>query len=459
MQASILDMYDPDRSQNVTFEGNIRSWDAYVQAIQGPLNSQRALQGSGLRILTRTISSPTFAAQMDQVLKAYPQAKWIQYDPVGRDNVRAGAQMAFGQYVETRYQIDKADVILALDGDFLSSGYPGFLLYARQFASRRNPDLKEKMSRFYSVQSTPTNTSGKADNSLPVRASEVEQIARAIAAGIGMGAMGGGQAAAGLQKQFVDAVVKDLQAHHGTALVIVGDNQPASVHALAHAMNQALGAVGNTVVYTEPIEAKPSDQLADLKQLVNDMNSGSVDLLMIVGANPVYNAPQDLHFADAMGKVPLRVANSLYKDETSQFCHWHVNGTHYLEQWGDARAIDGTVSLIQPLIAPLYDGRSEYEFIQVVAGGQAEPGFDIVQRYWRGQMKTGDFDADWRKALYNGFIPNKPSQATRSRSPATVSKSSSAATRWSTTGRTRTTRGCKRRLSRQPRCAGTTRSS
>jgi molybdopterin-containing oxidoreductase family iron-sulfur binding subunit len=403
MQASILDMYDPDRSQSVTYEGEIRSWDAYAQAIRGPLNSQRALQGSGLRILTRTVSSPTFASQMNDVMKAYPQAKWIQYEPVGRDNARAGAQMAFGQYADARYQLDKADVILALDGDFLSSGYPGFLLYARQFASRRNPDLKEKMSRFYSVQSTPTNTSGKADNSLPVRASEVEQIARAIAAGIGMG---GGQATAGAQKQFVDNVVKDLQAHHGAAVVIPGDNQPPAVHALAHAMNQALGAVGNTVIYTDPVEAKPMDQMAALKELVNDMNAGNVDLLLIIGSNPVYDAPQDLHFADAMNKVPLRVGHSLYKDETSLLCHWHVNATHYLEQWGDARAIDGTVSLIQPLISPLYDGRSEYEFIQLVAGAQEDTGFDIVQRYWRGQMSSANFEEDWHKALYNGFIPN-----------------------------------------------------
>ena len=411
MQASILDMYDPDRSQTITYEGNLRTWDAYVEGIRGPLNSQRALQGSGLRILTRTVSSPTFASQMNDVMKAYPQAKWIQYDPVGRDNARAGAQMAFGQYVETRYQLDKADVILALDGDFLSSGYPGFLLYARQFASRRNPDLKEKMSRFYSVQSTPTNTSGKADNSLPVRASEVEQIARAIAAGIGMGAMGGGQAAAGPQKQFVDSVVADLKARHGAAVVIPGENQPPSVHALAHAMNQALGAVGNTVIYTDRIEAKPMDQMSALKELVNDMNAGNVDLLMIIGTNPVYDAPQDLRFADAMNKVPLRVAHSLYKDETTQFCHWHINATHYLEQWGDARAIDGTASLIQPLISPLYDGRSEYEFINVITGQASDTGFDIVQRYWRGQMNGANFDEDWRKALYNGFIPNTAAQA------------------------------------------------
>jgi molybdopterin-containing oxidoreductase family iron-sulfur binding subunit len=410
MQASILDMYDPDRSQIVSYEGEIRSWSDYAAALRGPLNAQNAVQGGGLRILTRTVSSPTLAAQMNTVLQAFPQAKWIQYDPVGRDNVRAGAQMAFGQYADTRYDLSKADIILALDGDFLSSGYPGFLLYARQFAARRNPDLKEKMSRFYSVQSTPTNTSGKADHRLPVRASEVEQIARAIASGIGVGGMGG-PAAAGAQKQFVDAAVKDLLAHRGAAVVIPGDNQPASVHALAHAMNQALGAVGATVIYTDPIEAKPSDQLAALKELAGDMSAGKVDLLLIMGGNPVYDAPQDLHFAEAMGKVGLRVQHGLFHNETTDYCHWHVNGTHYLEQWGDARAIDGTVSLMQPLIAPLYEGHSEHEFLETLVGSAESTGYEIVRRYWQGQMKGGDFETAWRKSLYDGFIANTASPA------------------------------------------------
>ena len=186
-QASILDMYDPDRAQIITHLGNLDTWSGYNSALTGALNGQRAVKGSGLRILSHTISSPTMASLMDQVQTAFPQSKWVQWEPVSRDNVRAGSQMAFGQYVETRYNLEKADIILSLDGDFLSSGFPGFLYYARAFAARRNPDLKEKMSRFYSIQSTPTNTSGKADHRLPVRASEVEPLARAIAAGLGAG--------------------------------------------------------------------------------------------------------------------------------------------------------------------------------------------------------------------------------------------------------------------------------
>jgi molybdopterin-containing oxidoreductase family iron-sulfur binding subunit len=408
MQASILDMYDPDRSQIVSYVGEARTWNDFIVAIRGSLNSQRALQGSGLRILTRTVTSPTLAAQMNAVMQAYPQAKWIQYDPIGRDNTRAGAQLAFGQYVDTRYDLSKADIILSLDGDFLSSGFPGFLLYARQFAARRNPDLKEKMSRFYSVHSTPTNTSGKADHHMPVRASEVEQIARAIAAGIGGG---GGANVSGEQKKFVDAVVKDLQAHRGAAVVIPGENQPPSVHALAHAMNQALGAAGNAVIYTDPVEAKPMDQLGALKDLVGEMNSGKVDLLLVVGGNPVYDAPQDLQLAQAMDKVPLRVQHSLYQNETTDHCHWHINATHYLEQWGDARAIDGTASLIQPLIAPLYNGRSEYEFIEALVGSPATTGYEIVRRYWQAQLKTSDFESAWRKSLNDGFIANTAAAA------------------------------------------------
>ena len=402
-QASILDMYDPDRSQIITHVGAMSTWSEFTAALKGPLNSQKAVNGGGLRILSRPTSSPTMASLMDAVQAAYPESKWVQYEPVNRDNVRAGSQLAFGQFVETRYNLEKADIILSLDGDFLSSGFPGFLYYARTFAARRNPDLKEKMSRFYSIESTPTNTGGKADHRLPVRASEVEQVARAIAAGLGVG---GGESAKPEQQKFVAALVKDLQAHKGAAVVIPGDNQPPAVHALAHAMNQALGAVGNTVTYTDTVEIKPQLQAVALKQLVDDMNAGKVDLLIILGSNPVYDAPADFDFVKAMDKVPLRVQYGLYQDETFDHVHWHVNGTHYLEQWGDCRAFDGTCTITQPLVAPLYNAKSPYEFIFSLVGSSETAGYDIVRKYWQGQMAGGDFDAAWRKAVHDGFVAN-----------------------------------------------------
>jgi len=400
-QASILDMYDPDRSQTITYRGGLSTWSEFAAAIKGPLNSQRAMNGNGLRILSRPVSSPTMASLMDAVQATYPESKWVQYEPVNRDNVRAGSQLAFGQFVETRYNLDKADIILSLDGDFLSSGFPGFLSYARSFAARRNPDLKEKMSRFYSIESTPTNTGGKADHHLPVRASEVEQLTRAIAASLGAG---GGETAKPEHQKVVAALVKDLQAHKGAAVVIPGDNQTPAVHALAHAMNQALGAVGNTVIYTDTVEAKPTMQVAAMQELVADMTAGKVDLLIILGGNPVYEAPADFEFAKAMDKVLLRVQYGLYKDETYDHVHWHVNGTHYLEQWGDSRAFDGTVSLTQPLVAPLYDGKSPYEFIFSLVGSSEVAGYTIVRDYWQGTMTGGDFDAAWRKAVHDGFF-------------------------------------------------------
>jgi MoCo/4Fe-4S cofactor protein with predicted Tat translocation signal len=403
VQASILDMYDPDRSQTITYLGEMNTWSGFNLALKGALNSQRAVKGSGLRILSHTIGSPTMASLMDQVQAAYPESKWVQYEPLNRDNVRAGAKLAFGQYVETRYNLEKADIILTLDGDFLSSGFPGFLYYARSFAARRNPDLKQKMARFYAIESTPTNTAGKADHRLPVRASEVEQLARAIAGGLGVG---GGASAKPEHQKFVAAVVKDLQAHRGAAVVIPGDNQPPAVHALAHAMNQALGATGNTVIYTDPVEAKPQEQTAALKELVGEMNVGKVDTLLVMGANPVYDAPADFDFAAAMNKVPLRVQHSFYQNETSDHVHWHINGTHYLEEWGDGRAFDGTYSIVQPLIAPLYSGKSEYEFIFSLIGSSETAGYDIVRKYWQGKMEGGDFDAQWRKALNDGFMAN-----------------------------------------------------
>ena len=402
-QASLLDMYDPDRAQIVSYLGAIRTWSDYVSAIKGPLNSQNAVGGGGLRILTRTVGSPTLASEINAILRAYPQAKWVQYEPVNRDNVRAGSQAAFGQYVETRYNLEKADIILSLDGDFLSSGFPGFLYYAQTFAARRNPDLHERMSRFYSVESTPTNTGGKADHRLPVKASEIEQVARAIAVGIGVG--GGGAAIRPEHQKFIAAVGKDLEAHKGAAVVIPGDNQPASLHALAHAMNAALGAPGNTVIHSDPVEANPQDQTAAFKELVSDMQEGKVDLLLIVGANPVYESPADLPFAEAMGKVPLRVQHGLYQNETSEYVHWFINGTHYLEQWGDGRSFDGTFTLTQPLIAPLYTGKSEYEFLYALVGSPETTGYEIVRKFWQGQLK-GDFETAWRKVLHDGFVAN-----------------------------------------------------
>ncbi|HWR36136.1 MAG TPA: TAT-variant-translocated molybdopterin oxidoreductase [Clostridia bacterium] len=402
-QASVLTMYDPDRSQTITYLGDPRPWGQFLNAIRGPINAQRAAGGGGLRILTGAVGSPTLAAQIRDVLRAFPQAKWHQWEPVNRDNIRGAAQMTFGQPVETLYNFENAEVILSLDGDFLSSGYPGFHRYARQFAARRRPELKERMMRFYSIESTPTNTGGKADHRLPVRASDIENIARAIAAQVGVANAGAGQLSPEHQK-FVSAVGKELQGKRGRAVVVAGDHQSVAVHMLSHAMNQALGAVGQTVSYAPPIEANPVNNGQSLRELVGDMWAGKVDLLMTFGVNPVYDGPADLDFAKAMQKVPLRLHHGLHADETANQSHWHVNAAHYLEMWSDARTFDGTAGIIQPLIAPLYGGKSEHEIFAVLNNQPDATGYDLVRKYWQSQVKVADFEVWWRKVLHDGFI-------------------------------------------------------
>jgi molybdopterin-containing oxidoreductase family iron-sulfur binding subunit len=389
-QASILGLYDPDRSQSVVSLGDQRSWKAFLSAIRGPLSAQKALQGAGIRILTTTVSSPTLADQLRNFLRVYPQAKWHVYEPVNRDNVLEGAKLAFGQPVETRYDFSKADVIVSLDADFLSAGFPGNTRYIRDFAARRNPD--SNMNRLYVIESTPSSTGAKADHRLPMSASEVHSFMHR------WGYEG--------TRMYYDWIAQDLNTHGGSSIVIVGDHQPPALHAIAHEHNQASGNVGKTVFYTDPVDANPVNQTESIKDLVADMQAGRVDLLIILGGNPAYDAPADLNFADAMknGKVPLRVHYGLYQNETAELCQWHVNAAHELENWGDARAYDGTVSIIQPLIAPLYNGKSALEFVALLNGQADATGYDLMRTYWQKQHAGSDFEQFWRKSLHDGWI-------------------------------------------------------
>jgi len=402
-QASILDLYDPDRSQNVLYLGEIATWGTFADQLRGPLNSQKTLQGAGIRILSRAFSSPTLLDQMQQLEKNFPLAKWHVYEPVNRDNVYAGAQMAFGQPVETVYKLDAADVIVSLDADFLYGGFPGMTRYARDFAKRRDPE-SDKMSRFYAIESAPTSTGAKADHRLPVKASEVEAVARALQGGGGLS----GEAA-----KFVQSVVAELGAAHGSSVVIPGEHQPPIVHALAHALNQQLGNVGKTVFYTDPVLATTDSQTESIRDLVSDMRGGKVDLLVILGGNPAFDAPADLGFADALrnSKIPVRVHLGLHDNETAELCHWHISETHYLEQWGDSRAYDGTVSIVQPLIAPLYSSHSAYELVSLLNGQAETPGYELVQNYWKSKHSGADFDTFWRRSVHDGFVAGTTYQA------------------------------------------------
>lgn len=418
-QGSVLTLYDPDRSKTILQFGEIRPWSAAMTAIRGGLSAQSSTKGAGLRILTETVASPTLAAQIQQVLSLYPSAKWIQWEPVNRDNARAGARTAFGQYVEPLYDLTKADVILSLDADFLVSDGAQNLSSMRQFATRRRVEEgADNLNRLYVVESDHTVTGGKADHRLAIKSSQIEAFARAVAAGAGVSGISG-TAPAG-SEAFASAVAKDLAEHKGRAVVMVGDSQPPAVHALAHAMNAAIGA---PVSYVATPEIVPTEQSAAFTELVADINGGRVQMLVIVGeSNPVHAAPADLKFAEAIRKVNLVVHSGLFLDETATLSHWHIPAAHYLEAWSDARTIDGTVSIVQPLIQPLYGGKSAHEVIATLTEKPERVGYDVVREYWQanppktasvqgvqavqGVQGTGAdaFEKSWRKWLHDGFI-------------------------------------------------------
>jgi len=399
-QASILGLWDPDRSQAEIHDGRIGSWAEFQNELSAALGAEKGNGGSGVRLLTGTITSPTLGDQIKTFLKAYPSAKWVQYESVTRDNVREGAKLAFGEYMNTVYRVDQADVIVALDSDFLTCG-PGWVRYARDFAKRRRVESPEsKMSRLYAVESTPTNTGAMADHRLRMRAGDIEAFARSLARELGMN----GVAAAAVPLSPT-VLARDLKQHPGAALVVAGDQQPPIVHALALAMNQALGSFGKTVYFTDPIEVVPSNQWESIGQLAADIRAGSVTTLLILGSNPVYDAPADLDFKGILPKVAFSVRLGLYEDETSLLCHWHIPQAHELESWGDARAYDGTASVIQPLIAPLYAGKSEVDFLAMLNGQASKPSHDIVHDYWQAQRTDVQrFDAYWEKTLRDGVI-------------------------------------------------------
>jgi molybdopterin-containing oxidoreductase family iron-sulfur binding subunit len=405
-QASILSMYDPERSQTILNRAEVRPWGTAVAAIKRAL----AGSGAGLRLLTGAVSSPTQAAQIQQVLQLYPGAKWHQWEPNHRDAARHGAVMAFGEPVETHYHLDKADVVLTLDADFMSAaGHPDFMRLSRDFMQRRR-DPKQGMSRLYALESCPSNSGGKADHRLGVRASEVQPLARAIAGRLGI--VSASPAAEAIREKWMDSLVKDLQAARGRSVVIPGEQQTPEVHALAHAINAALGNAGNTVTYSQPALAQWVDCTASMRELVSDMNAGKVSLLLILGPNPVYDAPADLGFREALAKVPLKIHQGLYADETAAACDWHIPEAHYLESWGDVRNFDGSVSVVQPLIAPLYAGRSAYELLAALTANTEQSGYDIVRGYWRAQSKgSAGFESEWRGWLNAGLIPNTAAAA------------------------------------------------
>jgi MoCo/4Fe-4S cofactor protein with predicted Tat translocation signal len=408
-QASVLNLYDPDRAQTVTKYGEIQTWSLFIESAQTIATGMKTTNGAGFRILTGLITSPTLAAQIQSILTLFPKAKWHQWEPAVGDGTREGAKLAFGSYLNTVYRPEKADVILSLDSDFLGSG-PGHIRYAREFSRRRKlngPD--DTMNRLYVVEPTPSVTGATADHRWPLRSSEVEIFARALAGKLGLG--GSAATPQGAEK-WLDAVAKDLQKHKGTSLVVAGEQQPAEIHALAHAINATLGNVGTTLYYTETVEAHAVNHLDSLRELCADIEADKVETLLILGVNPVYTSPHDFDFASKLKfdeeKKQKKIKNvihvSSHFDETSELCDWHVAESHYLETWGDARAFNGTLSVIQPLIAPLYHTHSAREVLAAFGDKPGISDYDVVRDHLKTANPSAEFEKFWRKTLNDGLV-------------------------------------------------------
>jgi len=405
-QASVLGLYDPDRAQTLVSAGQIRPWQAFLDTIATVRGAQAPRQGAGLRILTGTVTSPSVAQHITDVLAAFPKAKWHQWEPDARDGERLGARLAFGEDVHTVHHLDRAAVVLSLDADLCSG--PAGVRQSRDLARARRVAKDHDPCRLYVIESYTTPTGSMADHRLPVRSSDVEALARAIAAAAGVGVRQvSNHPAVKANARFVQAVAKDLRAHQGSAVVVAGAHQPPAVHAVAHALNAALGAVGRMVAYTDPVEARPTAQLQSLQQLCADMDAGSVECLVMLGTNPALTAPVDLEFAKKLEKVGLRIHLGLYHDETSELCHWQIPEAHYLESWSDLRGPDGTAVIVQPLVQPLYGGRTAQELLAAFLDGKSgKTAHELVQEYWKGRHPGGDFEGWWEKTLHDGVVPD-----------------------------------------------------
>lgn len=411
-QGSLLNLYDPDRSQFVLKSGARTNWSEFVS-----LATQLA-SDTRIAVVSAPSTSQTLANLRSQLEARFSALRWIEYSSTGDDHSIAASESLFGQSLRPRYTVSAATTIVSLDADFLGTTDRDTLAHTAGFSDGRDIDRNNdsalnshgEMSRIYVVESRYSITGGMADNRLRLRASEIPAFAAALSTALGVGVSGGEIFE---DHEYIQAMTEDLRAAGSTGLVIAGENQRADVHAIAAAINDHLGAVGTTVSYLDTQESGASSRLSNLRELVDEINAGNVDVLVMIGCNPAYDAPADLNFAQAVSQVSESVHVGLHVDETAAVSRWHIPATHYLEAWGDGRAADGTRSVIQPLIAPLYaDAHSDLEIIGLLATQQDTPGYDHVRSTWQALI-SGSFEATWLRVLHDGFLPDSQYRSVR----------------------------------------------
>ena len=415
-QASVLSLYDPSRARGARARGAVASWEEVSRSItQGRWADSG---GDGLCFLLEPTSSPTLASLLDDVRERLPRARITFHSATGPASAWEGARIAFGRVLETRPMLERADVIVALDADFLTAR-PDSLRLSRQFARRRAVfGPQDTMNRLYAVEALYTVTGANADHRLRVRASEVVAIAAALATAVGLPLLPGGvppalSAAAAPHQRWIDVVARDLLAHRGRSLVVAGEAQPPEVHALAHAINATLGNLGTTMALGPSPIVDAGAPSFGLDRLAAALDAGEVDTLVIGSENPVYASPHARDLARRIARARQSVYLGSHEDETAAACTFSLARAHALESWGDARAFDGTVSIVQPLIEPLFGGRTEIEVLGLFAGegGRASP-YDLVRARLRAQRSAvadDELERVWRQALRRGIVDGSAS--------------------------------------------------
>ena len=408
-QASVLDLYDPNRSKAIKV-GGVKT-DAAALGAKLDEIAASAHGGDGLAFLVERVDSPTRDRLLGQLREKFPNLLWAEYEPLGASETAAATAACFGRNLSVIPDFSRADKVLAVDSDFLNASFSGLDQVRGFMARRRISEPGQAMNRLYVAETHYSSTGGLADHRLRIKPSETGAFLRAL--GKQVAALTGDGGLASVVAAFPDSPLsadpkwiaecaKDLAASAGKSVIVVGDQQPAAVQALGLAINTALGAPGRTLrgLRTEAPAA------ATIGELAAAMQAGRVQNLFILGGNPVYNAPADLRFGDLLSGVPVSVRLGFYEDETSAACKWHVPQAHYLESWGDARSADGTICAVQPMILPLWDGVAEVEILNRLAGNEQPIGPQLVRETFARTAGGGDLEAKWTEFLRQGFLPD-----------------------------------------------------
>jgi molybdopterin-containing oxidoreductase family iron-sulfur binding subunit len=397
-EASLLTLYDPDRSKSPRHGDDIRAWSSFEAALLAQMEKERPKRGAGLRLLTNRITSPSLIGQLNALLKSLPEARWYRYEPLDDDAALAGAVQAFGKPLTALPRFQDARVVLSLDDDPIGPG-PQQVRFSHDFAAACRANVANDFLRLYCIEPGWSLTGANADHRLPLDPALIRNVTLMIA-----GELGASVASAQLPQaaeRFARAAAADLKSRNGQALVLAGRRQPPEVHALSHWINNTLRAPVDFIVPVDPVS---TGHVASLRSLVDDIRAGKVETLIILADNPVFDAPGDLHLGDTIASVPFSAHLAPFDNETSARCTWHLPMSHPLESWSDLRSYDGTASIVQPLIRPLYDTRTAHHVLALLTGSMAQSPYGLVRATWQQQAGAVDFNSWWRQTLQGGVV-------------------------------------------------------